>query len=231
MSGPLSAVARASRRVSASTQSTLVRVAVPGSVWAQRTSRTRSEIVEAAMTCFDEAGFDATTIAQITERAEVARRTFFRYFPTKEAVLFSDFTTRQDHVLELVLARPLEESPLESVLSALKEMSMTPPDAGRVRRIQRIVRASPSLLERERSLVQYGFADRLIVTLGARLQAAGARELSPLQLRVMVGSALLCYESAVMSHVVGGTGPLTMIFDEAVVACRDSWAAQGVAMP
>jgi AcrR family transcriptional regulator len=183
------------------------------------------------MSCFDEAGFDATTIAQITERADVARRTFFRYFPTKEAVLFSDFTTRQDHVLEMVGARPIGESPLESVLSALREMSVTPPDAGRVRRIQRIVRASPTLLERERSLVQYGFADRLTVTVADRLRSSGAQELSPLQLRVMVGSALLCYESAVMAHVVGGAGPLTAIFDEAVDACRESWAAQGVAMP
>jgi len=182
------------------------------------------------MACFDEAGFDATTIAQITQRAEVARRTFFRYFPTKEAVLFSDFTTRQDHILELIGARPIGESPLESVISALREMSITPPDARRVRRIQRIVRASPSLLERERTLVQYGFADRLTAHVADRLQAAGAQQLSTLQLRVTIGSALLCYESAVMAHIVGGTGPLTVIFDEAVAACRDAWAAQGVAM-
>jgi len=78
----------------------------------------------------------------------------------QRAVLFSDFTTRQDHILELIGARPIGESPLESVISALREMSITPPDARRVRRIQRIVRASPSLLERERTLVQYGFADR-----------------------------------------------------------------------
>lgn len=52
--------------------------------------RTRQAIIDAAWELFRAQGFDATTVDDIAARAEVAPRTFFRYFPTKEAVVFHD---------------------------------------------------------------------------------------------------------------------------------------------
>jgi AcrR family transcriptional regulator len=51
---------------------------------------TRTALATAALDLFEEKGFGATTIEDITERADVARRTFFRHFPSKEAALLPD---------------------------------------------------------------------------------------------------------------------------------------------
>src|SRR5580658_4880657 len=48
--------------------------------------RTRRALADAALRLFAEKGFDATTIEELTDEAEVSKSTFFRFFPAKEAV-------------------------------------------------------------------------------------------------------------------------------------------------
>ncbi|MFJ3780107.1 TetR family transcriptional regulator [Streptomyces sp. NPDC090075] len=50
----------------------------------------RDLLVAAAFELFAERGYDSTTIDDIVRRAGVGRRSFFRYFPTKEEVVFPD---------------------------------------------------------------------------------------------------------------------------------------------
>ena len=47
----------------------------------------RDRLYEAAVTLFREQGYERTTVDQIARRANVAKGTFFNYFPTKDAVL------------------------------------------------------------------------------------------------------------------------------------------------
>ena len=47
--------------------------------------RTRRALADAALRLFTEKGFDATTLEELAEEAEVSRSTFFRFFPAKEA--------------------------------------------------------------------------------------------------------------------------------------------------
>lgn len=52
--------------------------------------RAKEAIRRAALELFSERGFDAVSVTDIAERAEVGRTTFFRYFGDKQEVLFSD---------------------------------------------------------------------------------------------------------------------------------------------
>lgn len=56
---------------------------------ARRVAQTRESIRDAALKLFAERGYERVTVDEIADAAGVARRTFFRYFPAKEAVLFS----------------------------------------------------------------------------------------------------------------------------------------------
>lgn len=72
----------------------------------------RRALERIALDLFREQGFDATTVEQISERAGVSRRTFFRYFENKAAVLWSEF----DHEVE-TLYRLLRETPAEQPMA------------------------------------------------------------------------------------------------------------------
>ncbi len=50
---------------------------------------TRGKIIQAAVSLFREKGFETTTVQEITETAEIAKGTFFNYFPTKESIMQS----------------------------------------------------------------------------------------------------------------------------------------------
>jgi AcrR family transcriptional regulator len=64
----------------------------------RKKQRTREAIVEAAFELFAERGFAGTTIADIAEAAEIAPRTFFSYFPSKDDVVFHDFQEKYEMV-------------------------------------------------------------------------------------------------------------------------------------
>ncbi|MFJ8592791.1 TetR/AcrR family transcriptional regulator [Streptomyces sp. NPDC093598] len=70
--------------------------------------KTRQAIRTATYALIEEQGYDATTVEQIAERAEVSPSTVFRYFPTKEDIVITD---EWDPVmLAEVRARPEDES-------------------------------------------------------------------------------------------------------------------------
>ncbi len=76
----------------------------------RKKDETRTRIFKAAVQLFREKGFEATTIDDITERADVAKGTFFNYFPRKEAVL--------GYLSEVQLAEAEEYA--EAILAAKK---------------------------------------------------------------------------------------------------------------
>ncbi len=71
----------------------------------RKKDETRRRIFEVAVELFRSKGFEETTVDEITEKADVARGTFFNYFPTKESVLAylseSRLVDAEEHAAEL----------------------------------------------------------------------------------------------------------------------------------
>ncbi|MFE7767858.1 TetR/AcrR family transcriptional regulator, partial [Streptomyces sp. NPDC057438] len=52
--------------------------------------RTRQALIEGALRLFAEKGYDQTTVAEIAATADIATRTFFSYFDSKDDIVFFD---------------------------------------------------------------------------------------------------------------------------------------------
>jgi AcrR family transcriptional regulator len=72
----------------------------------RKKQRTREQIVDAAFKLFRERGFAATTVADIAAAADIAPRTFFSYFPSKEEVVFYDFDALFGSLRDAIEGRP-----------------------------------------------------------------------------------------------------------------------------
>ncbi|MCV9944524.1 MULTISPECIES: TetR family transcriptional regulator [Rhizobium] len=81
--------------------------------------QTRERIEQAAMALFLQRGFDATTIEDITEAADVSKRSFFDYFPSKEEVVFAWQDAFADRLMAAIAARPADESSVTAVEAAI----------------------------------------------------------------------------------------------------------------
>ena len=82
----------------------------------RKKQRTRERIVEASFELFEERGFEGTTIADIAEAADIAPRTFFSYFPSKDDVVFHDFEATHS----IVASWMREREPGTNTIDALR---------------------------------------------------------------------------------------------------------------
>ncbi|MEU6781781.1 TetR family transcriptional regulator [Nonomuraea angiospora] len=67
--------------------------------------QTRQLLVGTALRLFAEQGYEQTTVAQIAAAADVATKTFFNYFPTKEDVLFAEVLEYMEQVAVVIAER------------------------------------------------------------------------------------------------------------------------------
>jgi AcrR family transcriptional regulator len=81
----------------------------------RKKQRTREAIVDAALRLFEERGFDQTTIADIAEAADIAPRTFFGYFPSKDDVVFADFQETLDGLSARLDDRSEDETAIDAI--------------------------------------------------------------------------------------------------------------------
>ncbi|HEX5782224.1 MAG TPA: TetR family transcriptional regulator [Solirubrobacteraceae bacterium] len=82
---------------------------------------TRHLLMNVALERFADQGFDHTTVEEIAAAADVAPRTFFRYFPAKVDVLFADHPEEMALVRATLAARPADEPVVEAVRRAVLE--------------------------------------------------------------------------------------------------------------
>ena len=77
--------------------------------------KTRLAIEDAALALFEERGYEATTVDEIADRAEVSTTTFFRYFPTKADVLLGDHGIQLPAIRQTIVDRPASENDLVAI--------------------------------------------------------------------------------------------------------------------
>ncbi|MFI9647801.1 TetR family transcriptional regulator [Streptomyces sp. NPDC052040] len=87
----------------------------------RKKQRTRDSLLRAALELFTTQGYEATTVDEIAEAADVSQRTFFRYFAGKEDAVFFVQSLAESHFMEAVVARPPHEAPLEALRHAILE--------------------------------------------------------------------------------------------------------------
>jgi AcrR family transcriptional regulator len=127
--------------------------AAPRRVTAQR-QQMRQDLAASAMELFANQGYEETTVDQIAAAAGVARRTFFRYFRSKEEAIFPDHDDTLVRVADLLAGADPAEHPLDVVCRGIKEvlrMYAATPGVSVAR--YRLIRQVPTLREREIAVV------------------------------------------------------------------------------
>jgi AcrR family transcriptional regulator len=76
----------------------------------RRRRQTRDRIAETALTLFSERGYDAVTIAEIAEAADVAKQTVVNHFPAKEDLLLAWHRPVEADLIDLIDQLPLSMS-------------------------------------------------------------------------------------------------------------------------
>ncbi|MFH8533818.1 TetR/AcrR family transcriptional regulator [Streptomyces tendae] len=126
-------------------------------------------LVVAAVDLFTEQGYDATTVAQIAERAGVTKSTFFRHFSDKREVLVAGQETLSRLLADGITEAPASASPLQAVAVGLERASsaMGPTNRELGPRLKAAVAASTELQERD-ALKSVGLAAAMTAALVAR---------------------------------------------------------------
>ncbi|MFF8883786.1 TetR family transcriptional regulator [Streptomyces flaveolus] len=179
--------------------------------------KTRRAVTEAlsdtALELFDTTGFDQVTVADIVAAAGISQRSFFRYFNSKEDVVFGDRIPTAEEVLDELL-RHLGGGPVWGALRATFRAAAHQMDAdsSHWKRATRVVCSTPGL--RARYLEKHlAWADVLVPEIASRI-APDPRD-ATLKAQTMLNTALGCFDVAIARWAENDTDQsLTALVDE-----------------
>jgi AcrR family transcriptional regulator len=163
--------------------------------------RTAAELEEAALRLFSERGFDAVTIDDIAAAADVSRRTFFRYFGSKEDVVLSDHPRRLGELQAALDRRPPDEPALAALRHAVMSLADTFKDErDRMLRRFRLMTTTPALEARSLCL-QRNWETAVTEMLAARMGVDPANDLRP---GVVAATTMAAMRVATANWLAGG---------------------------
>ncbi|MDO9590654.1 MAG: helix-turn-helix domain-containing protein [Microcella sp.] len=139
----------------------------------ERTRRAvRLELLDAAQELFARRGYEAVTIDDIASVVGLSRRSFFRYFGSKEALVLGKFERQGEQFAEALDARPRDEHPwvsLRRMFDATVNYLDDPELGARAREMQRIIQSSEALragylerMQRAHDVVADRLAERML---------------------------------------------------------------------
>jgi AcrR family transcriptional regulator len=129
----------------------------------RKRAASRAQTVDVALRLFAEQGFDGVTVADICAAADIAPRTFFRYFPTKDDVLAEPSREMAERMADVVAGAPAELDDADVLNGAMRQLGeFVVADRDRLNRffgvLDSVARDRPSpimrLADAERRLVE-----------------------------------------------------------------------------
>jgi AcrR family transcriptional regulator len=150
---------------------------------------TETRLQEAALSLFAEFGFQNVTVADIAARSNVSARTFFRYFATKEDVLFGDGDRLLSEVIRSIRSAPAGSAPSVSVAAAMTRLTeLFQPERTKHRQRATVIAAEPALRERD-LLKQSAWASAIADELSQR-------DITPVRAAALAGAATAGFRAA-----------------------------------
>jgi AcrR family transcriptional regulator len=176
--------------------------------------RTAADLEEAALELFCAKGFDAVTIDDIAAAADVSRRTFFRYYASKEDVVLSDHPKRLDELQAALDRRPADEPALTALRQAILSLagSVEEQREHMLRRF-RLVTDTPALEARSLCL-QRNWETSVTAMLAERMGVDPADDLRPGTVAATTMAAMRVATANWLA--LGGDGDLTAIVASAL---------------
>jgi len=155
-----------------------------------KTARTRALLQAAALRLFSEQGYDATTVEQIAREAGVSHMTFFRHFPTKDAVVLDDGF--DPAIAAAVAAAPTGLPPMMRVCAGLRS-ALTHVDLPGQEEVRLRVRIAA-----EHPVLRAGMYAATEATQEAIAEVLAADGVSPFEARVASAAALAALTVALL---------------------------------
>jgi AcrR family transcriptional regulator len=121
---------------------------MPVAIGERKRRAIRGELSEVALRLLTDRDFDSLTIDQIASAAGISRRTFFRYFTSKEDMVFAFLDQWAVRLAADIVARPADENPVEAVQNSFRQLTAAYDD--RALELVRLVRETPLLREQEK---------------------------------------------------------------------------------
>ncbi|MDO8210272.1 mycofactocin system transcriptional regulator [Conexibacter sp. CPCC 206217] len=156
---------------------------------------TPAEVTRAALELFAERGFEETTVDEIAAAVGLHRRSLFRYFDSKNDIVWGDF----DWVLERLRGLLDEADPelplIDAIGRAVVASNSYPPDAQPELRIRMtMITTVPSL--QAHSMLRYAAWRRVIADYAARRLGTHHRDLVPLTLgHAALGASMAAFSA------------------------------------
>jgi AcrR family transcriptional regulator len=190
----------------------------------ERTRRiVQSELTQIAQDLFLQHGYEATTVDDIASAAGMSKRTFFRYFASKEDLVIGKYELFGERMADALRDRPAEEplwTSLRRVFDLTEVYFRDGPERERNSAMESIVRSTPGLYAAY--LERLAAAQALVAEVAAeRLprpgRSAKQQENAVLRAPVIVGAAFACANAASRQwHESGGTRPFAELLDAAM---------------
>lgn len=186
--------------------------------------RRRSEIAveRAALNLFLKQGFHSTTVDEIADEVEISRRTFFRYFESKEGVVFSNVHHDMNALERILASRSPDEPPLVALRESLIEFASYLEDRRDIIQARfELVQRNPELEARGAQISQEwaGIVER------ALSRHTGLEE-PDVRTRLLAAVGVTALRIAVQHWIESQSATLASLTRENFHILEDSWSAE-----